>query len=79
MVGNTEDANSKETQENWAFLQAVSSTGPFKELHSYLAKKGKVSNSMVSRVKSEFVKVKNRLLRVNIPHTVSYLGNFVIK
>ena len=51
MVGNTEDANSKETQENWAFLQAVSSTGPFKELHSYLAKKGKVSNSMVSKVR----------------------------
>ena len=48
LVGNTEDANSKETQESWAFLQAISATGPFKELHKYLAKKGMTSWSMVS-------------------------------
>ncbi len=46
-VGNTEDMTPTEKQETWTFMREISSTGPIKELHKYLVKKGIASTSMV--------------------------------
>ena len=53
-VGNTEDMTEAEKQESWTFLRAISSTGPIKELHKYLVKKGLASTSMNSFIQEMY-------------------------